>query len=124
MDMPSAISLEEWKAFAEFNGNFDYCEPTRTWIWKKDNDSCLWFIEKNGEIWTKNPSDEFLHLLIALASELPARVRGDEGELYKNTGEAYFEENGKEIPWSVKERERLGRVKEAQHKRRLANAVK
>ena len=44
---------------------------------------------QNGEIWTKNPEDEHLQIMLDLAEKLNARVRGDEMETYRAIGESY-----------------------------------
>jgi len=44
---------------------------------------------QDGEIWTKNPDDETLRLMLGLAQSLRARVRGDEGETYRSVDETY-----------------------------------
>jgi hypothetical protein len=47
----------------------------------------LWY--RDGQLWTKNPDDDGLDRMIALADALGARVRGDEGETYRAQGDAY-----------------------------------
>jgi hypothetical protein len=47
----------------------------------------LWW--QDGQLWTKNPDDDGLDHMIALAAALGARVRGDEGETYRSLGDAY-----------------------------------
>lgn len=45
----------------------------------------------DGELWTKNPEDNALQLMIEIANALGngARVRGDEGETYRSVTETY-----------------------------------
>jgi hypothetical protein len=47
----------------------------------------LWW--QDGQLWTKNPDDDGLDRMIALADALGARVRGDEGETYRSLDDAY-----------------------------------
>ena len=41
-----------------------------------------WFDHREGEIVVKNPDEEIISKMIAIAERLGARVRGDDGELY------------------------------------------
>lgn len=52
----------------------------------EDNFLLIW---QDGEIWTKNPSDDLLVLMLRLADDLGARVRGDELETYRAPDETY-----------------------------------
>lgn len=44
---------------------------------------------QEGTIWTKVPEEEVLIVLLSLAKELNARVRGSEGETYRTSTETY-----------------------------------
>lgn len=44
---------------------------------------------EDGELWTKNPDDATLALMLELATALDARVRGDELETYRSADETY-----------------------------------
>lgn len=46
----------------------------------------LW---QEGEIWTKNPDDKTMQVMLNLAKRLNARVRGDELETYVTLDETY-----------------------------------
>ena len=46
-------------------------------------------IWQDGEIWTKNPDDKTIQMMLNLAKRLGARVRGDEFETYKTPHESY-----------------------------------
>lgn len=54
---------------------------------KGDDGEALWYTD--GELWTSNPSDRMIALMIELASHLGARVRGDEGESYRTVNDTY-----------------------------------
>ena len=43
----------------------------------------------NGELWLKNPGESEIEDMVALASKLKARVRGDELETYRSATESY-----------------------------------
>jgi hypothetical protein len=43
----------------------------------------------DGAIWTRDPDDETLQLMLDLAAALGARVRGDENETYRTISETY-----------------------------------
>ena len=49
--------------------------------------AALWFSE--GELWTKNPSQDTLTTMLEFAAHLGARVRGDELETYRTPTESY-----------------------------------
>jgi hypothetical protein len=42
----------------------------------------LWFNPELGEVYTKDPSPKALKKMIAIATQLHARVQGDDGEFY------------------------------------------
>src|SRR5690606_27146395 len=44
-----------------------------------------WFDHRNGEAVVKNPDDEILAKMIAVAAKLGANVQGDDGEPYGET---------------------------------------
>ncbi len=58
------------------------CEPA-----KGEQSEIMLF--EHGELWAKNPSEEFLRLMIELAGLLDARARGDELETYRTIDETY-----------------------------------
>lgn len=51
----------------------------------------------DGELWAKNPSEEFLRLMIELAGLLGARARGDEFETYRSIDETYWHPDDREL---------------------------
>lgn len=54
-------------------------------LWKPadpDAAPCLW-LDDSGEILCKNPPDEFINVMLDIASSLGARVQGDDGEFYE-----------------------------------------
>lgn len=56
---------------------------------KELGDSSPLLIWQDGEIWTRNPEDSTLALMIDLAKALDARVRGDEMETYRAVDDSY-----------------------------------
>lgn len=58
-----------------------------------DDSEALWL--DDGELWTKNPSEPFVALMIELAGYLGARVRGDEGETYRSLDDVYIHPDDK-----------------------------
>lgn len=48
----------------------------------------LWL--NNGELWTKNPTEEAIRAMIPLAESMNARVRGDEFETYRTVDDTYL----------------------------------
>src|SRR6185503_10077857 len=61
--------------------------PTLTYSPNGEEIVSLWHTD--GELWAKNPSDEGLSAMIALAEQLEARVRGDELETYRTPTSSY-----------------------------------
>lgn len=48
------------------------------------------FVLQHGRIWTKNPEDDEIQVMIDVATELNARVRGDEFETFRTPTETYI----------------------------------
>ncbi|MDP1658718.1 MAG: hypothetical protein Q8L73_05130 [Methylotenera sp.] len=66
----------------------------------------VWLTLQNGELWTKNPQENELQVMLEIADKLGdgARVRGDEFETYKSLDETYIHPN------DVKEKEDAERL--------------
>ena len=47
-------------------------------------------LHQEGEIWTKVPEPEVVHLMVRLASSLRAKAYGDEDEWYSEDGQAHY----------------------------------
>jgi hypothetical protein len=47
-------------------------------------------MHQEGEIWTKVPEPEVVHLMVRLASSLRAKAYGDEDEWYSEDGQAHY----------------------------------
>jgi hypothetical protein len=75
-----ACDSEEWKYDPEQNALVSRHDTTEA--------AALWF--SDGELWTKNPTEELITKMITLAEKLKARVRGDELETYRSATETYF----------------------------------
>ena len=81
------ISLEEVVLATSSIDWWHYLESPPTFEFHREEDSCtLWY--QNGELWTKNPEEWQLGVMVALAKRLNARVRGGEWETYDETGNA------------------------------------
>ena len=50
---------------------------------------------QDGEVWTKNSDDEVLALMLRLAKNLNAQVKGSEGETYRSVHESYLHPDDK-----------------------------
>lgn len=83
-----------------------------------------WLGWSHGEIWTKNPPEELIRHMIAIASNFNARVRGDEGELYRSIEDIYYEENGREIPLQEYEQKQMADVVRDKKKLFYANCIR
>lgn len=53
-------------------------------------DAC-WLTLQNGVLWSKDPEPNEIQIMVALASELGARVRGDNFETYRSADDTYFD---------------------------------
>lgn len=62
--------------------------------------------------------------MIAIASNFNARVRGDEGELYRSIEDIYYEENGREIPLQEYEQKQMADVVRDKKKLFYANCIR
>jgi hypothetical protein len=90
------ISREEWKAYVEndpeitldpdnpFEDYYIYLRTGENWP--------LWFRPELGNIYTKNPPDDVIKKIVAIASALKARVQGDDQEFYDSDGNMIREE--------------------------------
>ncbi|KQZ44287.1 hypothetical protein [Duganella sp. Root1480D1] len=71
----------------------------------KGEESEIMLLE-DGELWARNPSQEFLGLMIELAGLLGARARGDELETYRSLDETYHHPDDRELIAEAEERSR------------------
>lgn len=96
-------SSEEW-SLGNLAGDGPGVQLSRSMscaAWSKDEQS--WLGWSDGEIWTKNPSNELLAAMIEIAPRFKARVRGDEGESYRSLADYYYEEDGNIISREIKQ---------------------
>jgi hypothetical protein len=83
-----SISLDEVVSATSNIDGWRYLESPPTFEFHSKEHSCtLWF--QDGELWTKNPEEWQLGLMVSLAKRLNARVRGDELETYITENETY-----------------------------------
>ena len=123
----SDIALDDWIAYVRASADLEFETPTGTdkasefmrsihaaqWSGAEG----AWLGWSHGEIWTKNPPEELIHHMIAIAPEFHARVRGDEGEFYRSAEDVYYEEDGREVPWQEHEQKLMAEV--AGHRKKL-----
>lgn len=83
VSLPIAEDEIERAAATVPGGRYDRAERTL----HADGGLQLWY--QDGELWTKNPDDDAIEQMIALADALGARVRGDEGETYRSLDDSY-----------------------------------
>lgn len=46
--------------------------------------------EQDGVLWTKNPEDDELEIMLSIATTLGGRVRGDDNETYRTVSDTYI----------------------------------
>jgi hypothetical protein len=119
---PAAISLAEWEAYVvndpemrlddhveepEFQSNSTsaaYLDGMSVWLAyskKKRAGLYAWFYHEHGCITVKDPDEEILTKMLAIAQVLNARVQGDDDEYFDGLEQPLFlpEENG--LAWAV-----------------------
>ena len=79
-------------------------------------------IWKDGEIWTKNPDDATMALMLALAATLGARVRSDELETYRTVDETYHHPDDR-AELEAAQRETRELIRSTKRKQWALNAV-
>jgi len=119
------ISLKEWLAFVESNGEFrhdGYAEATTPdgeiirveneglSVWTKyskhgEEGGMAWFDYREGRIVVKSPDEEIIRKMCDVAKSFGAKVQGDEGEVYNEHGQSNWQElrqppdEPKKKPW-------------------------
>jgi len=127
----SDIPLDDWLAYVRASSDFEFETPSGSDQASEFTRSihaarwsgveAAWLGWSHGEIWTKNPPEELIRYMIAIAPQFNARVRGDEGEFYRSAEEVYYEENGREVQSQEHDLKRMARHKK---KRFYANCIR
>lgn len=95
------ITLDEWAAYvaadpemrmdgfaeAKVDGGILWCESEGLAVWTVysghgKNGNMAWFDYRSGRIAVKNPDDEIIRKMKAIAAHFGAKVLGDDGESY------------------------------------------
>jgi hypothetical protein len=80
------VPIEKWLAMVRSSGDLELREDRHgAWTGHPEQHD-VWFLFDRGEITAKNPDEPTLARAIALAAALDARVVGDDGEVYEETG--------------------------------------
>jgi hypothetical protein len=80
------------------------------------------FVLQSGKLWAKNPEDDEIQVLIDIASQLGARVRGDEFETFRTPTDTYVHPDDK--PLIQKAEEAATQIKKtARHRQWILNLV-
>jgi hypothetical protein len=82
------ITPEDVQSLARTFPGWTYDVRRETLAFEGDNSVALWL--SDGELWTKNPSEDTLSTMLQFAAHLGARVRGDELETYRTATESYL----------------------------------
>ncbi|HJQ38535.1 MAG TPA: hypothetical protein VKB93_15460 [Thermoanaerobaculia bacterium] len=98
------ITLDEWRQYLRTDPRFELTDAAETlnpatnerlvlnrpglaqWNGHTSGDS-VWFSWWRGNVSVKNPDDEVIQKMLAIALLLRARVQGDDGEWYDEQGE-------------------------------------
>ncbi len=88
------IALEEFVERVRRDAEFKYPgqlgDVSADWCSSKTC-SESWLHWENGQIYTKNPDPEFINKMVSLAGSLGAKVRGDDGEIYRSATDVLHE---------------------------------
>jgi hypothetical protein len=91
-----AISPEEWLAVVAddpeltirvLNNSNGLSNPYFA-DWSGSGKYPCWLDYSNGNLYTKNPTNEMIDKMVQIAKRLDAKVQGDEGEVYLGGGQA------------------------------------
>ena len=102
------IQKEEWLNFAntdpELEKNDEIVEHEIYWEWNGHPEHTQrgarpWFHYSHGSISSKNPDDSVARKMYQIATQLNAKVRGDDGEFYDENGMPLPTENFKPTPF-------------------------
>jgi hypothetical protein len=83
-----AITPEDVQSLAREFPGWTYDVGRKTLASEAEDGVALWL--SNSELWTKNPSEATLGVMLQFATRLGARVRGDELETYRTATETYL----------------------------------
>ena len=101
-DKSLQITLGEWKVYVDSDPEMrldNFAEATLPdggkirmeneglAVWTKYSGDSIdsnhaWFDYRNGNITVKNPNEEIMKKMLAIANKLRAKMQGDEGEIY------------------------------------------
>lgn len=116
------ISLEEAVSATSSIDGWRYLESTETFKFQGKEGSCtLWY--QDGELWTKNPEEWQLGVMVALAKRLNARVRDDEWETYDSTGNAFQHPDDIPLRKKAEARSKALLARSMQEQRFIRNAI-
>lgn len=79
------ITFAEWRSYVQQDKEIqnDSQNSENAFIVSVDGEMfAIWYDPRLGELSTKNPSDAAIEKLKRIATQLKARVQGDDGELY------------------------------------------
>jgi hypothetical protein len=90
------LTIDEVRDVASTMDGWEYDEAEEELIHRTatEPDTVLSF--GDGELWTKNPSEETLSRMITVANHLGGRVRGDEFETYRTLDDWYAHPDDRE----------------------------
>ncbi len=84
------ITEDEWRSLVERDPELDFKDPndplTATWSGPSRYPD-PWLAYFDGCIDTKNPDPPLIAKMLQIASEMGAKVRGDDGEVYRSPTE-------------------------------------
>lgn len=116
------ISLEEAVSVASNIEGWRYYESPPTFEFQGKPGSCtLWY--QDGEIWTKNPEEWQLDVMVTLARRLNARVRGDDWETYDSADKTIQHPDDVPLRKQAEARSKALLTRSIKEQRYLRNAI-
>jgi len=116
------ISLEEAVHAASSIEGWSYFEAPPTFEFQGQEGSCtLWY--QDGELWTKNPEEWQLDVMVALAKRLHARVRGDEWETYTSKDQTFQHPDDTALRKEAEASSKILLARSMQQQRFMRNAI-
>ena len=86
------ISPEEWLTVVQHDPEFTITGLHGPYPyhadWSGPGKYPCWLDHRNGNLYSKNPTDEMIDKMVQIARWLDAKVQGDEGEVYLGAGQA------------------------------------
>ena len=84
------ITPEEWLEIVQDDPELTISRQRGPYFadWSGPGKYPCWLDYDNGNLYSKNPTDEMIDKMVQIAKRLDAKVQGDDGEVYHGAGQA------------------------------------